>query len=184
MCPPNVQKLTFALMLVSILLMRAAVADDSVRVDRNRVKIAAVQISGYDKGDLPRKDFTPTKSFLPYIDRAGRDGAELIVFPEYVLGRIQVPGQETAKIGASAKANSIYVIVGCWELVQDGTFANTALIFDRSGEIVGKYRKTHAAVDHFDPGDSPWSRPPADKSKDWMIANDPEWIMKAGQALP
>ncbi len=97
------------------------------------VKVAAVQITGYDKGDLPREGYDPTTAILPYIDRAAKDHAQLVVFPEYVLGRIQVPGPVTKKIAASAARNSIYVIVGCWEEFDDGTYANTALIFDRAG---------------------------------------------------
>jgi N-carbamoylputrescine amidase len=151
--------------------------------NRDLVKVAAVQISGYDKGDVPREGYDPTIPMLPYIDRAGKEGDQLIVFPEYVLGRTAVPGPTTEKIAAAAKANSIYVIIGCWELFDDGTFANTALIFDRSGEILGKYRKTHAAIDHYE-GDSPWEHPPAGQTRDWMIRNDPEWIMEAGTELP
>jgi predicted amidohydrolase len=160
-----------------------AVADQPRSLNRDAVKVAAVQVSGYDKGDLPRDGYDPASQFTAYIDRAGEDGAELVVFPEYVLGRIPVPGPATEKIAAAAKANSIYVIVGCWELFDDGTFANTALVFDRSGAIMGKYRKTHAAIDHYE-GSPPWAHPPAGKSKDWMIRNDPEWIMEAGTELP
>jgi len=151
--------------------------------DRRWIRVTAVQISGYDKGDLPRGGYDPTEALLPYIDRAGKDGAQLVVFPEYVLGRIRVPGPETDKLGEAAKANRIYVIVGCWEVYSDGTFANTALIFDRHGEIAGKYHKTHAAVDHYE-GDPPWSRPPRGKSKTWFIQHDPEWIMEKGRDLP
>ena len=86
------------------------------------MKVAAVQISGYDKGDLPREDYDPTTQLVPYIDRAGKDQAQLIVFPEYVLGRIPVPGPTTAKIAAAAKANSIYVVIGCWEVVRGRHF--------------------------------------------------------------
>lgn len=148
------------------------------------VKVAAVQISGYDKGDLPRAGYDPVADFVPYIDRAGQDGAQLVVFPEYVLGRISVPGPETRRISQAAKANAIYVIIGCWEVFEDQSFANTALIFDRQGEIVGKYRKTHAAIDHYDENSPPWTQPPTGKSHAWMVQNDPEWIMQKGQALP
>lgn len=160
-----------------------AVADEPNSVNRDSVKVAAVQISGYDKGDVPRDGYDPASLFVPYIDRAGKDGAQLVVFPEYVLGRIRVPGPATEKITAAAKANSIYVIVGCWEVFANGTFANSALVFDRKGKIAGKYNKTHAAVDHFE-GSPPWTNPPADKTKDWMIRNDPEWIMEPGKDLP
>ena len=153
------------------------------KLDRDVVKVAAVQISGYDKGDVPRPGYDPTGDLLPYIDRAGKDGAQLVVFPEYVLGHIPVPGPDTERISAAAAANQIYVIVGCWEVYADGTFANTALLFDRRGKISGRYHKTHGAIDHYD-GDPPWARPPAGKTRDWMIRNDPEWIMEEGTNLP
>lgn len=159
------------------------VAATFAQTDRGRVKVAAVQIDGYDKGDVPREGYRPEEKIVPYIDRAGKDGAELVVFPEYVLGRIEVPGRATEAVAAAAKSNSIYVIVGCWEVFEDGTFANTALLFDRAGQIAGKYRKTHAAIDHFE-GDTPWAKPPAGKTRDWMIRNDPEWVMEAGTELP
>lgn len=160
-----------------------AVAAERIALNRDLVKVAAVQISGYDKGDLPREGYDPADSLIAYIDRAGKDNAQLIVFPEYILGRIKVPGPSTEKLAAAAKANAIYVIVGCWEVFEDQSFANTALIFGRSGEIVGKYRKTHAAIDHYE-GSTPWEHPPTERSKDWMIQNDPEWIMEAGAELP
>ena len=147
------------------------------------VKVAAVQISGYDKGDLPRENYDPTASIAPYIDRAGQDGAQLVVFPEYVLGHITVPGPATDKVSAAAARNRIYVIAGCWEERADGTFANAALLFGRDGQIIGRYLKTHAAVDHFE-GDPPWSRPPRGKDKAWFLQNDPEWAMQKGGELP
>ncbi len=148
-----------------------------------RVKVAAVQMLGYDKTDVPRPDFDPAGKVVEYIERAAADGAQLVVFPEYLLGRISVPGPETEQIFRAAAAGRIYVIVGCWEVFEDGTYANTALLFDRAGTIVGKYNKVHAAVDHFE-GDPPWSRPPKGKDADWFIRNDPEWKMKRGEAFP
>lgn len=166
---------------LTILCMSSSVYSQEVK-KQDRVKVAAVQILGYDKGELPREGFEPAKQFVPYIDRAGHDGAQLVVFPEYVLGHIDVPGKETGVIAKAARENSIYVIVGCWEKLEGDEFANSALIFDRSGEIVGKYRKTHAAIDHFE-GKTAWKRPP-NKPREWMKENDPEWIMNAGQELP
>ena len=139
------------------------VANEPNKVNRDVVKVAAVQISGYDRGDVPREGYDPTLELVPYIDRAGKDDAQLVVFSEYVLGRITAPGRSTNRIAAAAKANSIYVIVGCWEVFDDETFANTALIFDRNGKIVGKYRKTHAAIDQWDRSGPAWARPPKGK---------------------
>ena len=141
------------------------------------VRIAAVQISGYDKGDLPRAGFDPVAALLPYIRRAGQDGAELVVFPEYVLGHIPVPGPSTQRIAAAARQARVSVIVGCWEVLDAERLRNTALLFDRSGETVGKYHKTHAAVDQCDGAQTPWVSPPAGKTRDWLLENDPEWVL-------
>ena len=147
------------------------------------VKIATVQLLGYDKTDLPRPDFDPVGNVIPYIAKAAADQAQLVVFPEYLLGRITVPGPETRRIAEAAKAHRIYVIVGCWEVYDDSNFANTALLFDRSGKIAGKYHKVHAAVDRYD-GEPPWSHPPLGKDTDWFLTNDPEWLMQRGEGFP
>lgn len=177
-------KLRFAAIAVMLAVFtHPAEGDENPVVNRDHVKVAAVQVSGYDKGDLPREGYDPTEKLIPYINRAGTEKAQLVVFPEYVLGHITVPGPITEKIAAAAKANSIYVIVGCWEVFDDETFANTALILGRDGEIVGKYCKTHAAIDHYE-GSPPWVNHPAGKTREWMLQNDPEWIMKTGTDLP
>ncbi len=138
---------------------------------------------GYDKTDLPRQDLDPVSSVIRYIEKAASDQAQLVVFPEYLLGRITVPGPQTQRIAQAAAAHHIYVIVGCWEVYGDLSFANTALLFDRSGKIAGKYHKVHAAVDRYD-GEPPWSHPPAGKDTDWFLTNDPEWLMERGDDFP
>ena len=113
-----------------------------------------------------------------------KDEAQLVVFPEYLLGRIPVPGPQTERISRAAASGRIYVIVGCWEVCEDGSLANTALLFDRAGKIAGKYHKVHAAVDNFE-GAPPWSKPPSGKDTDWFVENDPEWIIKGrGDEFP
>jgi predicted amidohydrolase/membrane associated rhomboid family serine protease len=169
--------------LSTMLLALAAIAAQAAAQQPVGVKVAAVQISGYDKTDVPRAGYDPAAAVIPYVEKAAADAAGLVVFPEYVLGRIAVPGPETRSISAAAAAGRIYVVIGCWEVFDDGTFANTALLFDREGRIAGKYHKTHAAVDHYQ-GDPPWSRPPSGKDADWFVRNDPEWIMQKGDDLP
>src|SRR4051794_19152598 len=148
-----------------------------------QVKVAAVQILGYDKTDMPRPGFDPSEAVVRFVEKAASDGAQLVVFPEYLLGRITIPGPQTERIARAAAAGKIYVVVGCWEVSQDGSFANTALLFDRSGTIAGKYNKVHAAVDHFE-GKPPWSRPPQGKDDEWFLTNDPEWKMERGRDFP
>ena len=149
----------------------------------DHVKIAAVQISGYDKTIQPGEQRDPVTKAVEYIDRAARDSAQLVVFPEYYLGRISIPGIETRALSEVAARNQIYVIIGGWEVFEDGSFSNAALLFGRDGEILGKYYKTHAAVDKYE-GDPAYSKPPSGQDEDWFIQNDPEWIMKRGQEFP
>ena len=171
------------LLSVLLLLQTQAAKSEDIEAKNTKVKIAAVQISGYDKGELPRKGYDVVATLLPYIDRAKKDGADLVVFPEYILGHVSVPGPETKRIAKSAAQNEIYVIVGCWEVIDDKRYANTALIFDRKGTIAGTYQKTHAAVDSFE-GSPAWSRPPSGKSREWFLKNDPEWKMERGDGFP
>ena len=175
-------------LIVSVLAVTApSLAADRPQQSRNDesgfVKVAAVQLNGYDKGDLPRKGYDPTEKMIPYIDRAGSEGVAILVFPEYLLGHISVPSESTDKISTAAKRNQVHVLVGCWEEFDDGTYANTALLFGRSGKILGKYQKTHAAVDNWE-GTPPWSTPPMGKDLAWFREKDPEWKMEKGQEFP
>ena len=149
----------------------------------DKVKVAAVQTGGYHKWLKIKPECQPVASVVRYIERAAGDGAQLLVFPEYHLGRISVPGTQTRSISQAVAQHGIYVIVGCWEVFEDGQFSSTALLFGRQGDILGRYYKTHAAVDTYDELPA-YSRPPSGKDKQWFIKNDPEWIMKRGDSLP
>jgi predicted amidohydrolase len=149
----------------------------------DKVKVAAVQVCGYDKWLKINEGCNPVEHVVKYIERAASEGVQLVVFPEYHLGRITVPGPQTRTISKAASENRIYVIVGCWEVFEDESFSSTALLFGRDGEIVGKYYKTHAAVDTYDEQPA-YSKPPSGKDQQWFIENDPEWIMKRGNDLP
>ena len=134
-----------------------------------------------DRGLAAR--FRPRRGGGALHRAGGPRRARLVVFPEYLLGRIAVPGPQTEKIAKAAAAQRIYVIVGCWDLHPDGSFANTALLFDPHGKIGGTYRKVHAAVDRYE-GQPPWSRPPSGKDADWFLKHDPEWAMTRGDDFP
>jgi len=137
------------------------------------VRVAAVQISGPWNWQVPSGSSNdPAAAIIPYIDRAGKDKVDLVVFPELYLGMFRVPSPQTEAIAAAAKRNNTYVMVGCFEVVNDkGDYGNSTLIFDRKGEIVGRYFKAYQAV-----GGAPYSWPP--------VANDPEWMMTPGEVTP
>ncbi len=99
-----------------------------------------------------------------HIARAGAEDCDLVVFPEYHLGDIRVPGPEMDAIGAAAARHRVNVVVGAWEVFEDGTFANAAYVVDRDGKIVGCYNKAHAAV-----GRDPHSWPPFEDQREWWM---------------
>ena len=102
------------------------------------------------------------------IAEAGRGGARLIVLPEafipsypswvwvlplteraewgalhraMVENAVQVPGPETGRLGAAARAAGAWVAIGVDEAGPTGTIYNTILWFDPSGRLVESRRK-------------------------------------------
>ena len=103
------------------------------------------------------------------IGQAASTGAKIILFPEafitgypkglnyglvigardaegreefrlYLDAAIEVPGQETERLGEAAAANGTYVIMGAIER-ELGTCYCTALFFGPDGRLLGKHRK-------------------------------------------
>jgi len=169
-------KFLYSFLLLSILIPQIIIAETNSTKstmkkswkDFKKVKVAAVQLWWPGKKDEP----DPVKSILKYIDRAGKEGVQLIVFPEYLLGRFKVPSPQTKAVADAAKKNNLYVVVGGWEEFENGEYANTGWLFDRNGKIIGRHNKVHPAVG----SDSPHGWPP-NKS------NDLEWEMKKGEGF-
>jgi predicted amidohydrolase len=141
------------------------------QLSRSTVKVAAVQMTGNWNWHADKFKPDSGEKVLEYIDRAAADGADLVVFPELLLGMFKVPSPTTEKISAAAAKHNIYVIAGCFEILEEGGYTNSSLVFDRQGKIIGRYFKMHPAV-----GGAPFLWPP--------IADDPEWTMKDGQDFP
>lgn len=71
-----------------------------------------------------------------------------------------IPGPGTDRIGALAEELRLVVVASIFEKRATGLYHNTAVVFDRSREIAGKYRKMHIPDDpafyekfYFTPGD-------------------------------
>jgi len=137
------------------------------------VRVAAVQITGPWNWQVPTTSSNDTAAaIVPYIDRAGKDKVDMVVFPELFLGMFRVPSPQTEVIAAAAKRNNLYVMVGCFEVTNDkGDYGNSTLIFDRQGKIVGRFFKAYQAV-----GGLPYCWPP--------VPDDPEWMMTPGEVCP
>lgn len=79
--------------------------------------------------------------------------AELAVFPELFLGGYTTRDLESralaaddellGRIGVACARSATAAVIGFTERLPDGGFANSAACFDRDGELVAIYRKTH-----------------------------------------
>jgi predicted amidohydrolase len=70
-----------------------------------------------------------------------------------------VPGPTTAQLAEVARARKTYIAAGLVE--REGTaIYNTAVLIDREGRLVGKYRKVNLPFDEFEDGITPGSEYP------------------------
>jgi predicted amidohydrolase len=101
---------------------------------------------------IPRQATTPTErrqAFLPLLDEAARQQADLVVLPEvltygagttYAEVAEPIPGPSTAFFAELAKRHQMYLVPGLVE--RDGSLIyNVAVLIGPDGELVGKYRK-------------------------------------------
>jgi nitrilase len=133
----------------------------------SRVKVAAVQAAPVFLDLAASLD-----KALALITEAGRQGAQLVVFPEAFLPAwpawvdevlpgedavwhvrlleqsVVVPGPVTDRLGAAARDAGVHLVMGIDEREErGGTIYNTLLYFGPDGRLLGKHRKlmpTHA----------------------------------------
>lgn len=108
------------------------------------------------------------------IREAAAEGAELVLLPELHLGPYfcqtedtgcfdlaePIPGPTTEVIGRLAEDLGVVIVASLFEKRAPGLYHNTAVVFERDGRMVGKYRKMHIPDDpgyyekfYFTPGD-------------------------------
>ena len=147
------------------------------------IRVAAAQL-----GPIQRADGRPAviARMLALMAQAAAAKADLIVYPELALTTFfprwyhadrreadrwfecDMPGPETRALFARARALVLAMTFGYAELTPQKQHFNTSILVDKSGRIVGKYRKVHLPghVDHdperahqhlekryFEPGD-------------------------------
>jgi predicted amidohydrolase len=131
------------------------------------LNVAAAQMGPIQKAES--RDAV-VERMLALLDEARAKGADLVVYPELALTTFfpryymqdqtevdswfeaQMPNEATQPLfEAAAKAN-IALSIGYAELTPDGHHFNTQILTDRTGKIVGKYRKVHLpGHSEFDP---------------------------------
>jgi predicted amidohydrolase len=87
---------------------------------------------------------------LYFIDRAAKQGAEFIGFPELSLNGysfsktmlwLRLDGPEVAAIAKKAREKGVYVSVGLAEEDKDGKRWNTQLVIGPDGKVIARHRK-------------------------------------------
>jgi len=148
--------------LFQLLLATAALAVAAPTRDTVRISVAQMNITGSDLA--PGTD--RVDMLIPWMDKAVAEKADLVVFPEYLLGQFHLDSPIIDKLRAEAKRRNLNVIVGGWECMPGtkithppaaGSYSNSVIVVDRQGKIAGKHWKMHAAIG----SESPFNWPPA-----------------------
>ncbi|MBI3069392.1 MAG: N-carbamoyl-D-amino-acid hydrolase [Betaproteobacteria bacterium] len=129
--------------------------------EKRRLRVAAAQL-----GPVQIKDerASVVRRMVALLEGAARSGCELVVFPELALTTFfpryyyenladvdvfferAMPNETTLPLFDRAKELGVGFYLGYAELADEGNGVkryNTSILVDRSGHIVGKYRKIH-----------------------------------------
>lgn len=107
---------------------------------KDTARITMVQL--HDDGDPD----SALKRMKPFIDEAKSHGSDLVVFPEYCLGgHIPISHERVAQFRAWIREAGLYGIAGMVEKHGE-SWATTALVVDRGGNLLGRYLKCHPAA--------------------------------------
>jgi beta-ureidopropionase len=94
---------------------------------------------------------------LPYIEKAGQQGVQILCLqeifntpyfcpaqePEWCDSAEAIPGPTTERMQHYAKKYGMVMVVPIYEREMAGVYYNTAAVIDADGTYLGKYRKTH-----------------------------------------
>jgi len=107
--------------------------------------------------------------FCRWIDRAARSKPDIILLPEGItmvgtpLSSADVaepiPGPTSQRMGEMARKHNCY-IVACYNEREGRVIYNTAILVDRTGRLVGKYRKLYIPRNEVTDGVTPGSDSP------------------------
>lgn len=112
---------------------------------------------------------------LSAIRKLAEEGADIVVFSElhdstyfcqtenvdnFALAQ-ELPGEFTDFYGEAARESEVVIVTSTFERRAPGLYHNTAVVFEKDGEVAGIYRKMHIPDDpgfyekfYFTPGDS------------------------------
>lgn len=127
-----------------------------------KVTVAAVNLRPRSTGSAAAS----VGKFIELVQSKVAQGTDVIVLPEgitvvgtgkpYAEVAEPIPGPTTGKLGELAKAKKAYVVAGIYE--REGVaLYNTAVLIDRTGQVVGKYRKVYLPREEIEAGLTPGS---------------------------
>jgi predicted amidohydrolase len=137
---------------------RAPWLSETDRVPHRRIRVATTYLR--QRNDRRRN----LEALLSILDRAGREGSDLVVTSETFVDRScfapePIPGDLTRAVAAKAAEHRAYVVLSMNERSGE-QYHNTAVLFDRTGGVVGTYRKTHLPLIEAEAGITPGSSYP------------------------
>lgn len=136
-----------------------------------------------------------TKLMADMFDRVGPSNPDVVVFSEnlatrFVRGSLAsraqpIPGPLTEMLSEKAKAFRTYAVATLLE--SDGKlFHNTAVLIDREGRIVGRYRKVHLTMGETETGLTPGTEYPVyetDFGRVGLLTCWDNWFGESARAL-
>lgn len=109
------------------------------------------------------------RQFLDTIETSVREKTDVILLPEgitvvgtgktYAEVAEPIPGPTTARLGELARKRSSYIAAGIYER-EGAVIYNTAVLLDRSGNLIGKYRKVYLPREEVERGLTPGNEYP------------------------
>ncbi len=128
--------------------------------DRRIVRLGSIHF----KPETSRGPMDNLKKVSEYLEAAGEQKADIICLPEavtlvgtgrnYIQASEPVPGPTTTFLGEIAQKHHMYIVAGLLER-HDVAVYNTAVLIDREGQLVGKYRKVSLPREEIEGGITP-----------------------------
>jgi Predicted amidohydrolase len=143
-------------------------AEPSSAMSRNTLSVALIQERNH--GDAEAN----LAIIESRVAEAAAQGAQLVLLQELHNGAYfcqhesvhefdlaePIPGPSTERLGALAERHGVVLVASLFERRAAGLYHNTAVVFEKDGSLLGKYRKMHIPDDpgfyekfYFTPGD-------------------------------
>jgi predicted amidohydrolase len=127
-----------------------------------KVTVASINLRPSNTGSPAES----VRQFLATVETAVPGKTDMILLPEgitvvgtgksYPEVAESIPGGTTARLGELARKRSTYVAAGIYER-EGSAIYNTAVLIDRAGNLVGKYRKVYLPREEVEGGLTPGS---------------------------